>query len=231
MNLGDKMTKLIIFDVDGTILNTIDTIRYHVNKAFEGLGLEGFTNKEVEEVLGYSSNYLIESLLKKRGVDYDEKLLKKTVDDYHRSYQKEVSRFTKAYEGIVDILIELRENKYDLVALSNKPQHTLSRLFKEIDFEKYFDYYMGQEDDFPKKPDPHMVNKILDRFSVDKKDVILVGDSEVDYMTAENSGVDFIAVTWGFRSKEYLLGLKPKYIVDTREDLLKLLKGGDLNKK
>lgn len=225
------MTKIIIFDVDGTILNTIDTIRYHVNKTFEGLGLEGFTNKEVEEVLGYSSNYLIESLLKKRGLDYDEALLKKTVDDYHKNYQKEVSRFTKPYEGIVDILINLREEGYGLVALSNKPQHTLSRLFKNIDFEKYFDYYMGQEDGFPKKPDPYMVNKILDRFSVDKKDVILVGDSEVDYMTAKNSGIGFIAVSWGFRSRDYLIGLKPDNLVDTSEDLLKLLKkilkGGD----
>ena len=218
------MTKFIIFDVDGTILNTIDTIRYHVNSTFEGLGLEGFTNHEVEEVLGYSSNYLIESLLKKRAVDYDEILLKKTVDDYHRSYQEEVSRFTKPYEGVIDILINLKEKGYGLVALSNKPQHTLSRLFKDIDFEKYFDYYMGQEDGFPKKPDPYMVNKIRERFSLDKKDAILVGDSEVDYMTAENSGIAFIAVSWGFRSRDYLLGLKPRYLVDTSEDLLKLLK-------
>lgn len=221
------MSKLIIFDVDGTLLNTLDTISYHVNRSFEKLGLEGFSSQEVSAVLGYSSVFLIESLLKKRGFVYDENSLKECVEAYHKNYQAAVGYLTHPYEGIVELLIELRALGYKLVALSNKPDHTLSKLFREIDFDKYFDYTMGQVDELPKKPDPYMVDKIIDKYQIDKKDAILVGDSEVDYQTALNAGLDFVAVSWGFRSREYLQRLNPKYIVDTSEELLNLIKGGE----
>lgn len=226
MNLGDKMKKFVVFDVDGTLLDTIETITFHVNKTIEKLGLEAVTSDFTAGILGYSSVYLIEKTLEFRGYEYTEEKLDEILDYYHRSYQSKVSYLTKAYEGILDLLVYLKGEGYGLASISNKPDHTLSVLYEEIDFNKYFDFVLGQVDDIAKKPNPDMVYRLMDEFNLEKEDLVFVGDTEVDYETAKNAGVDFIAVTWGFRTKEELAKLKPEYMVDTVSELKDTIKEG-----
>ncbi|MDO5026760.1 MAG: HAD family hydrolase [Tissierellia bacterium] len=220
------MKKLIIFDIDGTTLDTMETITFHINKALEKYGIEPVDTSYTSSILGYSSVYLMEKVLEYRGVEYDQDKFKEILDTYHNSYQSQVTHLTKPYEGIIQALKDLREMGYILVALSNKPEHTLSVLFEEMDLYKYFDFVRGQVDEDPRKPDPYMVNLILDKYSVDKEDAILIGDTEVDYETARNSQMDFIAVSWGFRSKKQLEELNPSHIVDDVKEMMALIKEG-----
>ena len=222
------MKKLIIFDVDGTILDTIETITYHVNKMLKTLDLEAVSSSFTGGILGYSSKYLIEKVLDHKGYSYDEEELERLLDVYHKSYQSEVAYLTKPYSGIVHLLEKLKDEGLFLAALSNKPHHTLSVLFKEIDFNKYFDYVIGQRDDVPKKPSPDMVFEIMDKFDLDKDDLCMIGDTEVDYETAKNAKIEFIAVTWGFRTKDELLELNPEFIADDVTELGALIDREDV---
>ena len=217
------MKKLLIFDVDGTTLDTLDTIVHFVNLTMKDLGLDRFDKEEIVNSIGYSSDYLIKSALDLRGYEYYEEKLKNALDIYHRHYQADVTHLTKPYEGIEDLLVELKQKGYLLGAVSNKPEHTLSIVFKELDFAKYFDYSIGQIDNIPKKPEPNMIYMLKDKFEIDEEDITIIGDTEVDYHTAMNANVEFIAVTWGFRSKDQLLTLNPKHIVDSVDQLRDLI--------
>ena len=220
------MKKLLIFDVDGTTLDTMETITFHINRALAQYGIEPVDISYTGSILGYSSVYLMEKVLEYRGYDYDDEKFKEILDTYHKSYQADVTHLTKPYDGIIEALVDFRKKGYTLVALSNKPDHTLSVLFKAMDLYKYFDYVKGQEDGTPRKPDPYMVNYILDKYSMSKDQAILIGDTEVDYETAKNSGLTFIAVTWGFRTREELKRLDPQYMVDDVFGLRKIIEEG-----
>lgn len=222
------MKRVIIFDVDGTLLNTIETITYHVNKAIEKYGVEAVDSSFTTGILGYSSRYLIEKVLEYRGFEYTEESLNQILDTYHKSYQSDVAYLTKAYDGITDLLEGLKGDGYLLASISNKPEHTLSVLYKEIDFNKYFDFSLGQVDSIPKKPSPNMVYELMKALDLKKEELVFVGDTEVDYETAKNADIDFIAVTWGFRTKESLVSLNPKYMVDSVKELEDLIRGGSL---
>lgn len=222
------MKRVIIFDVDGTLLNTIETITYHVNKAIEKYGVEAVDSSFTTGILGYSSRYLIEKVLEYRGFEYTEESLNQILDTYHKSYQSDVAYLTKAYDGITDLLEGLKSDGYLLASISNKPEHTLSVLYKEIDFNKYFDFSLGQMDSIPKKPSPNMVYELMKALDLKKEELVFVGDTEVDYETAKNADIDFIAVTWGFRTKESLVSLNPKYMVDSVKELEDLIRGGSL---
>lgn len=222
------MKKLIIFDVDGTILDTIETITYHVNKMLKTLDLEAVSSSFTGGILGYSSRYLIEKVLDHKVYPYDEDELERLLDVYHKSYQNEVAYLTKPYSGIVHLLEKLKNEGVLLAALSNKPHHTLSVLFKKIDFNNYFDYVIGQKDEIPKKPNPDMVFEIRDKFGLKNEDLCMVGDTEVDYETAKNAKIEFIAVTWGFRTKDQLLELNPEFIADDITELGALIEREDV---
>lgn len=220
------MKKLLIFDVDGTILDTMETITFHINKAINEYGIEPVDSSYTASILGYSSVFLLEKVLEFRDYKCDKNKFTEILDTYHKSYQDDVTHLTKPYDGIREMLSDLKDKGYLLAALSNKPEHTLSVLFDKIDFNKYFDYSTGQIDDIPKKPDPYMINFLIDKFSLEKEDVCLIGDTEVDFETAKNAGIDFIAVTWGFRTKKQLEDLNPKFIVDDVGELRKLIAEG-----
>lgn len=219
------MKKLIVFDVDGTLLDTIETITFHINKTLETIGVEKVDSRFTSKVLGYSSRFLMEEVLKSRGYKYENKELDRLLDVYHDFYRADVSYLTRPYDGVIELLEDLKASGYMLAALSNKPDHTLSVLFNEIDFNKYFDYVSGQRDEIAKKPKPDMVYEIRDRLGISLGEMCLVGDTEVDFKTSQNSGIDFIAVSWGFRTKEQLEALAKFRIVDTVEELKEKIKG------
>lgn len=197
----------------------METITFHINQAIGRYGISPVTSDYTASILGYSSVYLLEKVLEYRGYKCDKKRFNEILDLYHKSYQDDVTYLTKPYDGIIDMLLDLKKRGFILGTLSNKPEHTLSVLFNEIDFNKYFDYTTGQIDAIPKKPDPHMVLQMMDKYSLDKKDVCFIGDTEVDFNTAKNAGIDFIAVTWGFRTRRQIEDLNPKYIVEDIEEL------------
>ena len=216
MNLQDK--RLIIFDVDGTLLNTIDTIAFHGNRALRELGFDEMDVSDFIRFVGNSSLDLVQRLLEKQGV-YDPKEVKKVMDLYHKYYQKDVTYLTHPYDGILDLVKDLSKRGYIVTAISNKPDHTLRIVIDEMEIADLFDFSQGQMDDIEKKPSAQMVNILLEKFGVRKEDACIIGDSEVDIQTGKNADIKTVAVSWGFRSEEELRSLDPDWLVHEVDEL------------
>lgn len=208
--------KLIAFDVDGTLLNTFDTIFYHLNESLTENGFYKIDEPEyVRQALGYGSYYLIEqALIFHYNHFYDKQVTEQMLEYYTNRYNSDPSHLTKPYEGIVDLLNNLKEDGYTLVAYSNKPDTVLQGVMSDIFQDNLFDYIEGAKPETPVKPDPTALNAIIEKFNISKDDILYIGDSEVDINTAKNAGVKVMAVSWGFRDKSFLEQQNADYLVD-----------------
>ena len=126
---------------------------------------------------------------------------------------------TKPYEKIKDLLEVLKSENYLLAAYSNKPDVVLQPLIVSLFGENLFDIVLGFQPNSPSKPDPTVLNKIIAKLGVEKENAIYIGDSEVDVKTGKNTGLKTIAVTWGFRDRDFLEETEADYIVDSVEEL------------
>lgn len=213
--------KLVIFDLDGTLLNTIGDLAVACNDVLKRYNLPEHQIEEYYTFVGNGIPKLIERSVPEqdRTPEYVEKL-KIEFMDYYKSHLYDE---TFPYEGIRELLAELQKRDVMVAVASNKFQAGVETLldyfFPSINFVARF----GLSDDVPAKPNPLMVNKILEIANVAKEDTLYVGDSNVDMMTAINSGLKPIGVSWGFRSKEELVNNGAWKIVDKPEEILGLL--------
>lgn len=212
--------KLIAFDVDGTILDTLDSIIHVLNETLYANGFYKVDDKEyIRKALGYGSYYLIEqALIFPYNHFYDKNVTKQVLQDYLKRYMADDASLTKPYEGVVDLIKELKEEGYKVIAYSNKPDSVLKPLMKEK-FGDVFDDVLGQVEGKAPKPNPEILLNMLDRIGISKDDAVYIGDSDVDVETARNAGMKMIAVTWGFRDRDFLEKLNPDYIVDNTKEL------------
>ena len=210
------MYELIVFDMDGTILDTLEDLHFSVNVAMEKCGAPKRTIEEVKSFIGNGARLLIERALDgKANVEEGLKF-------FRESYDKHGADKTKPYDGILPTLGILKEKGIKTAVLSNKPDGAVRALAKTY-FDGLFIEAMGENEGagIRKKPAPDSLNEVIKRLNVKKEKVVYVGDSEVDIQTAKNAGVDCICVTWGFRSREYLKGQGGQVFVDEPSDLLR----------
>ena len=203
--------KAIIFDCDGTLLNTIKDLTNAVNYALEKTGFQPQTESDTLKMVGNGIKALVERALPESG----KYLMEKALDYFKQYYGQHFADYTSPYNGILDLLDRLKESGYKTALVSNK-----NRIFLEKLFNKYFinkiDFYLGESENLMPKPAPDMVEYALKKLIVDKKDAVYVGDSKVDIKTAENSGIDGIFVTWGFSEKQQLIDCGAKEIMTLR---------------
>lgn len=214
------MKKAVIFDLDGTLTNTTLDICDNVNLALRKFGYKEITPDEARRFVGNGAKILIERSLK--GVMPDN--FNEIVDFYNKSYNFCGSPRTFVYEGMKDVIKKLKNDGYLLAVVSNKPQDGTNEVIKTFFGNGIFDYVFGQRDGVKTKPDKQPVEITLSALGVKKDDAVYVGDSEVDVLTARNSGVDGITVLWGYRDKELLLENGAKTLVSTAEELYKTIK-------
>lgn len=213
------MYKAIIFDLDGTLLNTIKDIKHSLNHTMEMFKFDKLTTKEVKRNLGNGSKRLIKDSLPLNtslSTNYQ------VFNYYFNHYKSSPNLNTKPYNGIMKLLKELKEKGYKLAITSNKMNEAVHRLNIEM-FEGLFDFAIGEMKNIPVKPHPKMVNLALDKLGVKASEAIFVGDSEVDIKTGNNAKIDVCAVTWGFRSKKELKALNPTFLINKPKELLKIL--------
>ena len=211
--------KLMIFDLDGTILATLDDLRNSVNYALRTLGYPTRTHEEVRAFVGNGMLNLIKRSAPNGATDDEiENILKV----FKAHYAEHKTDCTKPYTGIDKILKKLKDEGAILTVLSNKDDDAVGVLCEEY-FPNTFHYTAGNRPDRKKKPNPESVHAIINKYGLTASDTVYIGDSEVDVLTAQNANVDCVAVSWGFRDKEVLVEAGAKKIADNMTELYECL--------
>ena len=217
------MIKGIIFDLDGTLLDTVADINRELNKALNKFGFNSIDFEETKKFLGNGSRTLVKESLKKT---VDNKVLDEVANYYITNYSNpKANVLTKPYEGIIEMLEVLQQMGIKTAITSNKMDLAVKEL-NETAFNGLFDIALGESDKTPLKPDPTMLYQALDLMNLRKEEVLFIGDTEVDLQAATNASLNSVAVTWGFRSKDFLISLKPNYIIDEPNELINIIKIG-----
>ena len=189
--------KLFIFDLDGTLLDTIDDLKEAVNHAMSSRGFPTFTRNEVMAMVGHGARNLMRKALP---VGHkDDNTVDAAYNDFKAYYITHIDVYTKPFPGIQDLLAKLHQEGIMLAVASNKFQEGTEHLIKEFFPEIPFVVVLGGRPDFPLKPDPEIVDEVLRKAGVEKEDAVMIGDSDTDMETATNGGVMGIAVNWGYR--------------------------------
>lgn len=213
--------KLAIFDMDGTILHTLDDIQDSINHIFRNHNLPERTYEEVRSFVGSGLRKLVERAVPEGTSAEDTEVL---VSEFCAYYADHCAIKTAPYKGIIDAINKLRAAGVKTAVSTNKPQAAMEELV-ELHFKGLFDVALGESPERARKPAPDSVYATLDILGLEKADAVYIGDSDVDVATAKNSGVDCIAVTWGFRSEELLKSLAPEYIIHKPEEIVDVIVG------
>ena len=217
------MYKACVFDLDGTLTDTLESLTYSVNATLRELGLGQISDMECKGFVGNGARRLIEQSLQAAG-DPDAKCIEEAMEAYGRIFKKYCTYHVAPYEGIVDMLQELKKEGVQLAVLSNKPHLQTKDVVATFFEEGMFVRVYGQQEGIPRKPDPAAVYMILEELGVSQKECLYIGDSEVDMQTGRAAGVAAVGVTWGFRSKEVLDQHGATYIVDRPEEIISIVK-------
>ena len=213
------MYKAVIFDLDGTILNTLDDLFYSTNYALEQFNLPKRTYEEIRCFVGNGVKVLIEKAVG----DANLHLVDDVICEFKNHYQIHSQDNIRKYDGIDELLFNLKQQGIKLAVVTNKfnlaAQDIVSKFFKDV-----FDVVLGESSNLRRKPYPDMCEYVLGKLNISNDDVLYVGDSDVDILTAQNSGLKCLSCSWGFKTKEELISYKANIIIDTPMEVLNYLK-------
>ena len=190
--------KLVLFDLDGTLLDTLDDLSEAVNRAMLSRGLPGHTREEYMSMVGHGIRNLVKAALPAEK-QADDALIDSALADFKAYYTAHIDVHTHPYPGMQALVTRLHEAGVQLAVTSNKFQEGAEYLIRKFFPGIPFAAVLGNRPGFPLKPDPEIVGEVLRRAGMDATDAILVGDSATDMKTAANGGIAAIAVTWGYR--------------------------------
>ena len=216
------MKKLFIFDLDGTLLDTVADLGNSCNHVFTEAGFPTHPIDAYYKFVGNGIAKLIERALPAEEATAEN--IEKLLPPFRAYYNLHMADDTKPYRGVCELLAELQSSGVQLAVASNKYQAATENLVKKYFPEINFVAVFGQRDNVPVKPDPAIVHDIQQAAGIeDTAEIIYIGDSLVDLNTAKNSNVEFAAVTWGFCPRESLAENNPAHIADTIEELRAVL--------
>ena len=216
------MIKYAIFDMDGTLLDTITTITYYVNLVLRREGIREITEDECKYFVGNGARTLIERVMESRAVT-DEVTAYRVWKEYNREYNLSTLYLTEPYEGIRDLLSALKERNIKLAVLSNKPDDTTRNIIPAF-FPDTFDVVHGGRDGIALKPSSEGVFEIYKEMGATSEETMYIGDTNVDMQTGKSAGAKMtIGVSWGFRTREELISAGADRIVDHPLEILSLL--------
>lgn len=207
--------KAAIFDMDGTILNTLEDLWGATNYMLRVSGYPERTLDEVRQFVGNGIRKLIERAAP-QGTDSAE--IDRLFGVFNGYYKEHCADNTKPYDGILDMLKKLRAGGVRTAVVSNKADYAVQELCVQY-FDGLFDAAAGERAGVRKKPAPDAVFAVLDKLGVNAADAVYIGDSDVDVETARNSGMAHIIVDWGFRNKDFLISKGAKTIVSSPHDI------------
>lgn len=222
------MITTIIFDLDGTLMNTLDDLHDSVSYALRDAGLEPNPKQDTRRYLGNGIRNLVNKSVAQTCPEADEALKEHVFQTFRAYYVAHSMDKTAPYEGVEEMLKECKKRGFHTAIVSNKLDPAVKDLHKAF-FAETIDVAIGETENVKRKPAPDMVNEAIRQLSllygrqIEKSECVYVGDSEVDLKTAENSGLPCIAVSWGFRDRDFLIEQGAKTIIDQPTELFKFL--------
>ena len=216
-----KKYKLAIFDLDGTLLETLEDLHDSTNHALVSQGLPPRTLDEVRRFVGNGIHKLIERAVPEGS---SSETVEQVFEEFKTWYAVHCNDKTSAYDGIKEMLLALRKAGVRTAVVSNKADFGVQTLCKTY-FSGLLDVAVGQREGIRLKPAPDSVNEVLRLLEIRREDAVYIGDSDVDIDTARNAGMDCISVTWGFRRREFLLEHGAAIQADKPENLEEIICG------
>ena len=215
------MYKAVIFDLDGTVADTLEDLASAVNHALTESGFDPYPVDDYRHFVGNGVDSLIRTVLKDHATD---ELMLRLKEEFRDYYAAHVLDHTKAYSGMAQLLKKLREENILTAVISNKPDRYVPKILEALYPDHRFDLQWGQREGIERKPAPDSLYQALEHFSLSPKDALYVGDSDVDVRFAHNAGLKVCGVEWGFRGREELLSSGADFIVKTPEELYPIIK-------
>ena len=212
---------IAIFDLDGTILNTLEDLADSTNYALKTYGYPERTMDEVRQFVGNGIRKLMERAVPE-GTPVEE--IDRVHETFTAHYKVHCADKTRPYDGIMELLQNLKKDGCKLAVVSNKADYGVQELCKQY-FDGVFDFAVGEREGIRKKPAPDSVNEVLKTLGCSRDRAVYIGDSDVDIQTAANAQMDHIIVEWGFRDVPFLISKGAKVLVEKPEEILEIVEG------
>ncbi len=212
---------IAIFDLDGTILNTLEDLADSTNYALKTYGYPERTMDEVRQFVGNGIRKLMERAVPE-GTPVEE--IDRVHETFTAHYKVHCADKTRPYDGIMELLQNLKKDGCKLAVVSNKADYGVQELCKQY-FDGVFDFAVGEREGIRKKPAPDSVNEVLKTLGCSRDRAVYIGDSDVDIQTAANAQMDHIIVEWGFRDVPFLIAKGAKVLVEKPEEILEIVEG------
>ena len=214
------MNKAVIFDLDGTILYTLGDLAYYINQTLIKFGIAQKTEEEVKLIVGNGVRNLIKRCIEGSGKEH---LFNEIFAYYNDIYTNSGSPRTKPYDGIKELLSELKKRGYKLAVLTNKPQISTDPIIEKYFEPNTFDLVVGQREGVEIKPDKQSTLNILSYFGCEPQNAYFVGDGETDVQTSINAGTNGVSVLWGYRTYSQLVQAGAKNFIKSPKELLSII--------
>ena len=214
-----KAYEAVVFDLDGTLLNTLDDLWDSVNFALEK---KGYPKRSIDEVRCFVGNGVEKLMMRAVPENTSKEDALSALEIFKNHYKDNSKNKTRPYDGIMELLGALKDNGFKMAIVSNKFNDAVKELNKEF-FGEYIEFAYGECETIRKKPNPDAVFKALEDLGIEQSQAVYVGDSDVDIMTAKNSGLDCISVSWGFRTRQELEMNGAISIIDKPMDLMDII--------
>jgi len=216
------MIKACIFDMDGTVSNTINSIAYFANNALNKAGLPSIETEVYKKIVGNGAKILVERMLKT--VCADKSYYEEVAYEYNTKYDNDFLYLTEPYEGIMDMLKALKDMGIKIAILSNKPHETAIKVSSALFGDALVDICYGGRDGIALKPDPAGVYEIMNDFGVTKEECLYIGDTATDMKTGKGADLYTIGVLWGFRDREELESSGADAIISHPSEIVNIAK-------
>lgn len=216
------MIKACIFDLDGTLADTLSTIANYGNTALKAHSYKTIGIDTYKHLAGDGRNELIRRMLRAVG-DEELKGYEKVGKTYDTLYENDVIGYTKPFEGMKDLLICLKKKHIKIAVLTNKPNNVVPEIIEVLFGRGFFDACLGQTDNIKRKPSPDGALLIVEQFNILPEECLYIGDTNVDMQTGNSAGMPTVGVLWGFRDKQELLDSGAKYIAEKPMDILNFI--------
>ncbi len=214
-----KKYKAVVFDLDGTLIDTIRDLGNSMNRILDNYGYEGWSIDEYRKMVGWGIPALVETAFSRRGGTATTGIISEFTEDY----EKHSLDYTVPYPGIISLIENLNLCRIQMGIITNKDENLANKIVASLFKSDYFLFLRGGRKDSPLKPDPSGVLEETEKMNMEQDDIIFLGDSEIDMQTALNAGMFPCGVSWGFRSVDLLLENGAAQIIDSPIDLMKLM--------